>query len=231
MDPWRTKYDASRNGAPAESEANDAQGGVSTRAPGGSEADQQVHGGKLVRFALLFYGALAIVALGWRVGWLGEPVLNASQQPQPAWSAWSHVVLGLGVAVGVIVLSQQITRHTDFGKALASALAQILGPLGLWQCCVLALASGIGEELFFRGALQPTVGLVAASILFGLVHFVPRRDLISWSVFAVVVGFLLGVIFQQTGSLIAPIVAHVTINAVNLRLLVRDYGTPSKRSA
>ena len=83
----------------------------------------------------------------------------------------------------------------------------------------LALASGVAEEAFFRGALQPHVGLVAASLIFGVVHFVPRREFLPWTVFAVAAGFLLGWLFDTTGNLVAPVVAHTTINAVNLWLL------------
>ena len=55
----------------------------------------------------------------------------------------------------------------------ARALAEAIGPLRPGQAWVLALASGIGEEALFRGALQPVVGLWLATLLFALAHFVP----------------------------------------------------------
>ena len=36
-------------------------------------------------------------------------------------------------------------------------------------------------------------------------------------------GFALGGLFEWTGSLLAPVVAHTAINAVNLPLLVHRY--------
>jgi len=137
---------------------------------------------------------------------------------------WRDGALGLGTGLAVVWLSGELTRRTRMGEALARALARALGSLGLRHCIVLALASGIGEEAFFRGALQPRVGLVAASVLFGLAHFVPRRELWPWSFFSLAAGFLLGGLFAATGNLLAPIVTHVVVNAVNLHLLVRDYG-------
>ena len=95
---------------------------------------------------------------------------------------------------------------------------------------LLALASGMAEEMFFRGALQPQVGWLAASLLFGLLHFIPRRDLLPWAGFAVLVGGLFGALFLWTGNLVAPVVAHVLVNAVNLPMLIRKYGGADRAS-
>ena len=103
------------------------------------------------------------------------------------------------------------------------AMVSYLLPPALWAL-LLAMASGIGEEALFRGALQPVAGLLLASLLFGLVHFAPRRGLWPWSLFALAGGLGLGALFDATGNLVAPVVAHATLNAVNLRKLVRDYG-------
>jgi hypothetical protein len=92
---------------------------------------------------------------------------------------------------------------------------------------LLACASGLAEEMFFRGALQPRVGFVMASLLFGLIHFVPRREFYPWTVFAVIVGFVFGWLFIATGNLVAPIVAHTVVNGINLPLLVRQYAPES----
>ena len=97
------------------------------------------------------------------------------------------------------------------------------GPLALilLMACVVA---PLGEELFFRGALQPSVGLLVASLLFGLAHLLPSWPLVLWSLFAALAGLLFGLLYEATGSLVAPVVAHVLVNALNLRWLVRRYG-------
>jgi membrane protease YdiL (CAAX protease family) len=178
--------------------------------------------GSLVRTALWFYGALAALAFLWRTVWLGEPLLYASEAAAGRGvDAMRDPVVGLLAAGVVIGLSHQLTEHTRAGRALARGLAELVGPLGAGAVLVLAAASGLAEEAFFRGALQPRVGLVWASLLFGLAHFVPRPEFRLWTMFSVAAGFLLGFLFQTTGNLVAPVVAHATINAVNLNLLVR----------
>ncbi len=103
-------------------------------------------------------------------------------------------------------------------------LGHVLGRIDWRRCLLLAALSGVAEETLFRGMLQPRVGLVAASLLFGLAHFVPRRELLPWTLMSIAAGFLLGWLFDTTGNLVAPVVAHAGINAVNLRFVSQRYG-------
>lgn len=179
-----------------------------------------------IQKSLLFYGALLGAASAWSV-WSGDTLLYAQSAAGGLSDARDIAVdAGIGVVagLGVIRLSRELTRRTRWGEALADALADAIGRLSIGECIVLALASGIAEEAFFRGALQPQVGLFAASAIFGLAHLAPRRDLLPWTLFAAVMGLLMGVLFEWTGNLVAPVVAHVVINAVNLRRLALRWG-------
>jgi hypothetical protein len=175
-----------------------------------------------VRVALLFYGALLGAALVW--SWLaGRSLLWAGPaSAQRGVSPLLDVAAGLLAAAIVVLLSRQLTERTRAGDRLAQSLRAVLGPLSLGECWLLALVSGVAEEAFFRGALQPQVGLLAASLLFGAAHFVPRRELLLWTVFSIAAGLLLGWLFDATGNLVAPVVAHAGINGVNLRHLTRQ---------
>jgi hypothetical protein len=176
-----------------------------------------------VRLALLFYGALLGAAWLW-AAFSGRSLLYASLRAQAQGIDWPRDVTAGLLAAGIaIAVSWEATRRTRWGRALAETLARLLGPLSLRDCIVLAAASGIAEEAFFRGALQPLLGWVGASLLFGLAHFAPRRELLPWTGFSIAAGFLLGGLFEATGNLVAPVVAHAAINAVNLRLLAVRY--------
>jgi hypothetical protein len=173
----------------------------------------------------LFYGVLAVVALAWRSGWMGEPIFFASAAGSERGVHWlADAGLGLFTAFLLVFLSRELVARTRSGEALARAMGRVLGALPVLHTTLLALMSGVAEELLFRGALQPQLGLVAASLLFGLAHFVPRREFLLWTAFAVVAGALFGALFIGTGNLLAPMVAHVTVNAVNLPHLARRYG-------
>lgn len=191
----------------------------------GAEDDS---GPDFVRVGLYFYGAMIAAALLWRMGLYGESILYTAEADPSRAIRWGwDIAIGLATGLVVVALSAAMTRLTGWGDALARALGTALKGLRVRDGLLLALASGIGEELFFRGALQPRVGLVLASLAFGAVHFVPRRDMLPWSGFAVAAGLLFGALFEWTGNVVAPVVAHIVVNAVNLPLLIREYATDS----
>ncbi len=176
-----------------------------------------------VGLSLGFYALMAAAGVAWRALASGEAAWLAPGAAPPS----AEGLLGqgaLGVAVGLVVVagSRLWTRHSPSGQRLSDALAATLGPLPTRTVVWLALASGLGEEILFRGALQPQVGLVWASLVFALAHFLPRREFAPWAVFALVVGVLFGALFDWTGSVVAPAVAHVTVNALNLHWLANS---------
>ncbi len=180
---------------------------------------------RFVRMGLVFYGILAAAGVVWRVGFYDEPIFFVSAGATLEDVAWTRdLFLGVASALFLIGVSDVMTRRTEWGDKLARAMAAALGPLSIPNAVLLAFASGFAEELFFRGALQPRAGLVLASLLFGCVHFVPQRAFLPWTAFAIVAGFGFGALFLYTGNLLAPIVAHTLVNAINLPLLVRRYG-------
>jgi CAAX protease family protein len=176
-----------------------------------------------VRMALGFYaGVLALAWLGSRLS--GHSLLYASPAAAASGVAWARdPALGALAAAFGVLGSEACTRFTRWGARTAQALAGLLGPLGLRDCLLLAAASGVAEEALFRGALQPQVGWVVASLIFGLAHIAPRRELLPWTGLAIVAGFVLGGLFEVTGNLVAPVVAHFGINAINLRILSRRH--------
>jgi len=183
----------------------------------------------MVRLAVPFYGVVAGAALAWRWGVRGAPMFTQGapgSPPDPLPVAWS-VAVGLGLGLAIVALSQLWTWLWPAGEAVARMLGEALGELRWRDSVLLAAASGLAEEMLFRGALQPEVGLLAASVLFALAHLVPRWPGVLWSVFALVIGLVLGGACLWTGSLWAPVVAHVVVNAVNLPLLSRRYGRAS----
>lgn len=177
----------------------------------------------IVRPGLYFYGAMGIVALLWRMSSPGESILHPSVEAEArAWPLMAAVGVGALAGLLAVGVSELLTRWTRLGRDLSDLLAESIGPLGRADAWLLAFASGLAEEMFFRGALQAKAGLVVASLLFGAAHFLPRRELVLWSFFAVLIGFGLGGLYLWTGQLAAPIAAHVLVNGINLpRLAAR----------
>jgi membrane protease YdiL (CAAX protease family) len=108
-------------------------------------------------------------------------------------------------------------------RAIAEELApRLVDGAGRGSLLLVSLFSGVGEEVFFRGAVQQEFGLVAASVLFGIVHVGPDRRYLVWTLWAIAAGFLFGFLFDVSGGLLAPILAHATHNAATLLLWKRS---------
>jgi membrane protease YdiL (CAAX protease family) len=182
-----------------------------------------------VRSALIFYGLMGCAALLWRMAVPGQSILHPSfEAATDAWSLSGALLAGLAVGLVAVLISELLTRWTNLGEALADVLGEGLAGIGTGDAILLALASGIAEEMLFRGALQPAVGLFWASLIFGACHFLPRKELALWSVYAVLMGFAFGWLYEWTGQLVAPIAAHALVNGINLPRLARRYETRSE---
>ncbi|MEM9177843.1 MAG: type II CAAX endopeptidase family protein [Myxococcota bacterium] len=199
---------------------------VPDREPGGDRDDTDPGGARpdragFVRGALLFYGMLGCVALVWRMATPGESILHPSGRPASFDGLGGALIAGLVFGLVSLGISEALSRFSTLGEALSDALGESVAGISVGDGILLAFASGIAEEMFFRGALQPAIGLVWASLLFGACHFLPKKELAVWSVWAAAMGFAFGWLFEATGHLVAPIAAHVLVNAVNLPRLAR----------
>jgi membrane protease YdiL (CAAX protease family) len=108
-------------------------------------------------------------------------------------------------------------------RTIAEELApRLVDGAGRGSLLLVSLFSAVGEEVFFRGAVQQEFGLVAASVLFGIVHVGPDRRYLVWTLWAIAAGFLFGVLYDVSGGLLAPMLAHAAHNAATLLLWKRS---------
>ncbi len=168
------------------------------------------------------YAALTAAGFGW-AAWRGRPWVFEHASPwlgiEPPWDVAASLGAGALLALVTVLSTRLLVRKSRAVRDLHVAFREVLGGLDPKAIGVLALFSGIGEEIFFRGALQPSLGLVPTSILFGLLHIGPDRRFLAWTPWALGMGLLLGAIYEATGSLYGCIVAHVAINYENLQFI------------
>jgi membrane protease YdiL (CAAX protease family) len=129
-------------------------------------------------------------------------------------------VLGFLLGLAVVALTRLATRHFTWARELHSSFRDLLGPLAAREIAILAVASAIGEELLFRGALMPWLGVWLQAVVFALLHVGPGRRFLPWTASALVLGVAFGELAQITGNLGGPIAAHFAINFLNLRYIV-----------
>jgi membrane protease YdiL (CAAX protease family) len=165
------------------------------------------------------YAAMGIVAFLIAAG-RGDPDLYRLGGHPEAWKLCAAPVLGGLLGLGVVGLTRLATRHYQWARDLHTSFRDLLGPLLLMVIVILALASAIGEELLFRGALLPWMGVWLQAVVFALLHIGPGRRFLSWTASALVLGVAFGYLARWTGNLGGPIAAHFAINFLNLRHIV-----------
>lgn len=104
----------------------------------------------------------------------------------------------------------------DFVK---NQLAPHLNQCKAWELIAIAAFAGIGEEVLFRGVLQPRAGWLIASVLFGLAHSITP----TYVIVAAILGGLLGQLQVLAGNLWAPIIAHALYDYIAFYLVVSEY--------
>ncbi len=136
------------------------------------------------------------------------------------------VLLGLGIAVIITAASSLIYRlWPAYRQSADFYLELVLKPLILPDLIWLGLLPGMSEELLFRGVMLPAIGLnavgiVATSLLFGILHLSGSQQW-PYVIWASVVGLLLGFSAVATDNLLVPIVAHVITNLLSSYLWKR----------
>ena len=173
-------------------------------------------GPRFVRFAALFYGSLTVAAALWSS-------LRGFELRLFGYSAAASALLGALAAVATVSLGLLAYRLLPVLRQLAEELApRLVDGAKVGSLVLVSVFSGVGEETFFRGAVQQEFGLVAASLVFGLVHVGPDRRYLVWTAWAIMAGFLFGALYKVTGGLLAPIFAHSAHNVATLLLWRRS---------
>ncbi len=168
---------------------------------------------------LALYGGMAALAIG--IGFArGQPDIY-SLPGSTAWRLALSPVIGVAAGLVVVFLTRLSVHRFDWARQLHRSFRGLLGTLHARDILILALASSVGEELFFRGALLPWIGLWASTTVFALVHIGPGLRYLPWTASAFVVGLGFGFLFQEMGDLGGPIAAHFTINLLNLSYIAR----------
>jgi membrane protease YdiL (CAAX protease family) len=129
----------------------------------------------------------------------------------------NQLLLGLAT-IGLLIVLQWVIGAT--WALLDPEQAEVLGDLNesllagfdsVGEWLILAIASGIGEEILFRGALQPVFGVFFTSILFAIVHVQYGLTPITLAVF--LLGIILGILRRRTNTTVT-IFVHFGYNFI-----------------
>jgi uncharacterized protein len=158
--------------------------------------------------------ALAYVAVGYRNYRTGEEATIRLGLTRPT---LEQVRVGLIAVIpafifaifGSVLTSAFQPEVVDrLGENIDNLTAGVQNPLG---AIILGLSAGIGEEVLFRGALQPRFGIALTTLFWVLLH---TQYELTWVMLGLVLmGFMLGWIRNRYGT-VAAIITHAVYNAL-----------------
>jgi uncharacterized protein len=173
-------------------------------------------------------GAQLLTCLGLCL--VAVPIVLMQADPRAAFAGkmpllW-QVLVGQGLALAAAVASYLLYHVTSKSASTARtvesyARLDLRGLNPLW----ISIAAAVGEEMLFRAALQPWLGVWVVSLLFLVTHIPVYRfrklDGATLSQAAGIFGcsVLLGFVFDYVG-LLAAVLVHLWIDVVGL-LVVR----------
>lgn len=135
-----------------------------------------------------------------------------------------HLAVGVLMGLAIAGAAWAIISHRGMAAVKRRYVGMLLPWIGSRSDRVLvSISAGVGEELFFRGAMQYWLGIPITAVLFVAVHgYLDPRDMrISvYGVFMTASMVLVGWVADHQG-LIAPMVAHTVIDIILLELLYR----------
>ena len=126
---------------------------------------------------------------------------------------WLITVTVTGAAAALFSLSGRSPTVDEIPPVMGWLAALPIG----YKLIIVGVAMTV-EEAFFRGFLQPRVGLVVSSLLFAFSHFSYGLPFMIVGVFTI--SLIIGRAFERTGDLLPCVVAHGIFDGVQLLVIL-----------
>ena len=184
---------------------------------------------QLIIRAALIEGGLLGIAIIWI--YLRDIPWRSALRPTLA-----HCCTGIGAGLFLLMVNYLAivygSRYSSFFRTLKDLIEQDISPIfkniHVWSIGLIAIFSGVSEEIFFRGVLQAQIGLFLSSIIFGCAH-IWKTTAILYGIYAAIIGLYFGVLYTLTGNLWVPIIAHITNNFVAILYYMQTTASQSEQ--
>lgn len=176
-----------------------------------------------LNLAGLMQGGLIVIAL--LLAWMtGQTPLDDIR--------WDWTAVGWSLAA-VLPLLVVFFAARNLRDVVLKVIGRPLSRCAWYDLVLLAAVAGFSEELLFRGVLQPWIGrinpwtgVVAANVIFGLLHAVTPL----YAVVATGFGFYLSWLYAgpDGANLLRPMITHGVYDYIAFLLILRDYHRTSE---
>jgi membrane protease YdiL (CAAX protease family) len=131
---------------------------------------------------------------------------------------WVALMLFLQWAAGILFF----LTNPEEAEVLENLNTLLLGNMDtVWEWFLLALSAAVGEEILFRGALQPVLGIWLTAFIFAFAH--AQYGLTVATALVFVVGVILGLLRERTNTSVAIFVHFIYNFTLGLLTLALPY--------
>lgn len=171
-------------------------------------------------FTLFGFGGLGLLIIEWSDG------PRFSEMIRGDFLFWEQAGIGLGFGTLFAFAGWGIIQ-LPFMEPVEKKYRTLIGSIRIgWADIIfVSLCAGIGEEILFRGGIQPHLGVWPTAILFVAIHgyLNPKDWRISiYGVFMTVAIGIIGLLYDRVGA-ISAFAAHTMIDVVLLRAMTRAF--------
>lgn len=143
-------------------------------------------------------------------------------------SIWQQ--LGFGALAGIIIaIIAQLLIASPMLNKVNVQYANLLGRFKLTfsDIVFVSLCAGVGEEMLFRGAIQPFLGIIITSFVFVAIHGYISPYNWRLTIYGIYMTACIGLIgyLATSQGLISSIIAHTVIDVYLLYFLQKTAGT------
>jgi membrane protease YdiL (CAAX protease family) len=169
----------------------------------------------------LFYPLALLQAALWTVGGLCSGPIRLFRPPanrRPAALAGLFTGLALGA---VFIVGAMIVRGVPVLHDAVTDVLQYAGGAAVTAATLVAVANGVAEEIFFRGAVFAAatrhLPVVVSTLVYTATTVATGNLILVFA--AIAVGLVLGLQRRATGDVLAPTITHVTWSLLMLLVL------------
>ena len=177
---------------------------------------------KIMKIAIMAEGGALLIALV-LAKYLDIEIFPLTKEP------FRDLLIGTAAAVPPFLLflfsvsekAEKVPLIGSLRRIVLKDIRSVFSGCTFIDLLIISLLAGLGEEFLFRGIMQTKLGIIAASIIFGLFHAVSPAYVIA----ATIMGFYIGAFYHMSGGLLVPVQIHFVYDLaalVYIRYFITD---------
>lgn len=166
---------------------------------------------QLLKNSSVFYGLMLLLGIVGAHFQFGNLFSTFGLKP-PNHEVWQIGLAAIFAYGFLIICSHLMEELLSSFRAYKSIVTRLVGQLPFLVTIYLAVIAALAEEILFRMAVQPELGLVLTALLYSFLHSGPLTRLGPWTLYSFILGLTTGWLYQTCEVIWPSLLAHILLN-------------------